>query len=228
MSCSSNLVCACRRAPCGSICPNASTVLRTTACIPTLGDVCPQPRQSHRRLRLLHGGHGDLSCPLCLCADGVCHASDSALQCDDASHDPVDHTAAPRSDAGGAGFDLIHLAPPPNMVVLRHLVGAIAALIRQHAPHRDRKPCPAILSPCLHRRVRNWHWPCLIARYARRWHDPIDYRCHMARSAGTLWRRQGARQVIRLPSSKRAIVMGADGRGEVVALPGTSDAGPRA
>jgi hypothetical protein len=37
-----------------------------------------------------------------------------------------------RDGSGGAGFDAIHLAPPPYAVVLRYLVGALS----DHRPSR--------------------------------------------------------------------------------------------
>jgi hypothetical protein len=49
----------------------------------------------------------------------------------------------------GACFDTTHPAPPQHVVVLRHTVGAVSAVIRQVAHHDRRRPSPASLSRLL-------------------------------------------------------------------------------
>jgi putative transposase len=73
MSCCSSSACGCRHARCATICPSPWTADEADPQGPTLAYLCAQPCPGDCRLRLLRGGHGDLSSPLCLCV--IEHAS---------------------------------------------------------------------------------------------------------------------------------------------------------
>jgi len=73
-----------------------------------LVDVSSQPCPSHRRLRLLHRGDGDVSIALYIGCDGARYETGLALQRDRASGRGVDASATSRSVSIGARVSVPH------------------------------------------------------------------------------------------------------------------------